>query len=43
MEVASDWGGVASFVLLLMVVVTDALVGNLPGLRIACDVPLNAV
>jgi len=42
MEVASDRGAVASFVL-LMVVVTDALVGNLPGLRIACDVPLNAV
>jgi len=30
MEVASDWGGVASFVLLLLVVVTDARVGDYP-------------
>ena len=43
MEAASDWGGVASLVLLLMVVVTDALVGTLPGLRVVCDAPLNAI
>ena len=43
MEVASDWGGIASFVLLLIVVVTDTLVGALPGIRVICDAPLNAI
>jgi len=43
MDVASDWGGVASLVLLLMIMVTDALVGTLPGLRLVCDAPLNAI
>ena len=43
MEAVSDWGGVASLVLLLLVVVTDGLVGNLPGLRIVFDAPLDAV
>lgn len=42
MDVASDWGGVSSVALLLMVVVTDAMVGSLPGFRMACDFPLNA-
>jgi adenosylcobinamide-phosphate synthase len=43
MDLTSDWGSVASLVLLLIVVVADALVGTLPGLRIICDAPLNAV
>ena len=43
MDVASDWRGVASLLLLLMVVVTDALAGTLPGLRVVCDAPLNAI
>ena len=43
MEAAADWGGVASLVLLLMVVLTDALVGALPGLGAAFDAPLNAI
>jgi adenosylcobinamide-phosphate synthase len=43
MDVASDWGDVSSLVLLLMVLVTDALVGTLPGLRVVCDAPLNAI
>ena len=43
MDAASDWGGVSSFVLLLLVVVTDALVGSLPGFRAVFDAPLNAI
>ena len=43
MAVASDWGGDAPLFLLLMVVVADALVGTLPGLRVVCDAPLNAI
>jgi adenosylcobinamide-phosphate synthase len=43
MEAASGWDGVASLVLLLMVVLADALVGALPGLRVVLDAPLNAM
>lgn len=43
MDVASDWGGVASLVLLLIVVVTDAFVGTLPGVGVVINAPLNAV
>jgi len=43
MDGASDWGGIASIALLLIVMVADALFGTLPGLRSLCDAPLNAV
>ncbi len=42
MDGTSDWGGIASIALLLIVMVADALFGTLPGLRNMCDAPLNA-
>jgi adenosylcobinamide-phosphate synthase len=43
MDLATDWGAAASVLSLLIVLVTDALIGGLPGLRTILDAPLNAV
>lgn len=43
MDATAEWGGVASLVLLLIVVVADALLGSLPGVRAVFDGPLDGV
>ena len=43
MSWANEWGANASFAILVVVIVADALFGTLPGLRRILDLPLNVI